>query len=191
MRIIIRAVPSRLSMVEYLKKHLPQAEVLMDNNDPALDGKVKCMLTFKRALAAAGRGACLHMEDDAVLTRDFAAKAEVAIAARPDRVIQFFSMRKDDATVGSRWDRSFMMTQCFYLPPLYSAAIVAHAPDWQARHPEHPGGIDLLVADWLKRRKEAYWIHCPSLVDHRVAKSAASPGRSSKRQSKTFADPVD
>ena len=38
-------------------------------------------------------------------------------------------------------------------------------------------------------RKLAYWIHVPSLVQHRVAVSMIDSRRSSKRQSKTFIDP--
>ena len=56
---------------------------------------------------------------------------------------------------------------------------------------EHPNGTDAMVRDFLKDRKEKYWIHCPSLVDHRQGKSVIDPRRSSKRQSFTFVERVE
>lgn len=47
-------------------------------------------------------------------------------------------------------------------------------------------GLDLMVADWLKGRREKYWIHVPSLVQHRTLPSLIDSRRSTKRQSQTF-----
>jgi hypothetical protein len=80
------------------------------------------------------------------------------------------------------------MAQCFYLPAGYSALIADFKQYW-SEFDAHPTGVDLMVNDFLRLRKEKYWIHIPNLVDHRVAKSLIDPRRSSKRQSKTFTDP--
>lgn len=181
-RIIVRAVPERAAFVEYLQRHLPDAEICHDQTRNAMD-------TFLRALDMAGGERCIHMEDDALLTQGFRDKAEAVIGQWPDRVIQFFSMRPADLAAGARWDNSFLMGQCFYLPSGYSFAIRNFHKRWK-RAAQHPTGLDLMVSDYLKERKERYLIHVPSLVDHRVTKSVIDPRRSSKRQSKTFTEPA-
>jgi hypothetical protein len=42
------------------------------------------------------------------------------------------------------------------------------------------------MADWLATRGERYWLHVPSLVQHRVVPSVINRRRSSRRQSVTF-----
>ena len=185
MQVIVKAVPVRGSMVAYLKKHLPEAVFCMDQKGCAWD-------TFLRSLDMAGDGPALHMEEDVILTRGFMDKVRAAVSQRPNTLVQFFSMRKKDLEVGSRWDRSYLMNQCFYAPAGYSAAMLEYSSEWGKQWlAEHPNGTDLMVRHWLQSRKEAYWIHCPSLVDHRVAKSIINPRRSSKRQSFTFKDPQE
>lgn len=138
----------------------------------------------------AGEDPCIHMEEDIFITQNFEAKASLAISQRPWSLIQFFSMRKKDLTQGSRWDNSFLMNQCFYAPPTYSRQMRSFYESWaKVKLVDHPNGTDQMVCDFLKAKKEKYWIHCPSLVDHRVAKSVIDPRRSSKRQSFTFRDP--
>lgn len=187
-RLIIRAVPTRRAWVEYLTARLPHAEVLWDENfaNPTMDGRAKSTASYLRALQVSGGDPCIHMEDDIILTRNFLAKVEAVIASRPNQLIQFFSMRNADKTKGSRWDRSFSMNQCFYLPAGYGTLLLDYLPRWHRAHPEHPGGYDLAMNAWLKSRKEAYWLHCPSLVDHRVCQSVADRRRSHHRQSLTF-----
>jgi len=179
-RLIIRAVPTRPDYIAYLEQRIPRAEWCMDETRNAMD-------TFLKALGMAGDGPAVHMEEDILLTQEFEAKLEAAIAERPGSLIQFFSMRGKDVTIGSRWDRSYMMNQCFYLPAGYSAMLREYWRRWD-RKTEHPTGSDTMLNDWLHSRKEAYWIHCPSLVDHRVCQSQIDPRRSSKRQSKTFTE---
>jgi hypothetical protein len=177
-RYIVRAVPERETFVAEIKRALPCVEVCMDKTRNAMD-------TFLAALDMAGQDAAVHMEDDTILTSGFQRKAEAVIAERPDTVVQFFSMRSADLTVGSRWDRSFLMGQCFYLPRGASAAVRAYHARWPGKA-QHPTGLDNMVADWLKHTSQRYWLHVPSLVEHRPVKSAIDPRRSTKRQSKTF-----
>lgn len=182
-RIIIRACQERTSFVDYLLRHLPTAEVVWDQRHDAFD-------TLDRALAMAGGDAVVHMEDDALLTQGFRDKLECEIVQRPENVIQFFSMRGADLTIGSRWDRNYIMFQCTYLPSGYSAEFRPFAQNWHRKHPEHYGAMDFALRDFLKFRREAYWIVVPSLVDHRPVRSLLDSRRSTKRQSKTFTNPI-
>jgi hypothetical protein len=182
-KILIRAVKERGEFIDYLKKHLPQAEWCFDEKQDA-------MHTFIKGMRMAGDEPCIHMEEDIILTRDFVKKANKVITQKPFSLIQFFSMRKDDIRIGSRWDGKFMMNQCHYNPPYYSNLITDYWERWDKKI-DDPMGYDLMMQEFLKERKEKYWISVPSLVDHRVAKSMIDPRRSSKRQSLTFQDGVE
>tara|TARA_R110000824_G_scaffold97450_3_gene232947 strand:- start:7333 stop:7899 length:567 start_codon:yes stop_codon:yes gene_type:complete len=185
MKIIIKAVKERQDCIDYLKESLPEAIFCMDEKKCAFD-------TFLRSLEMAEDDPCIHMEEDIFLTKNFLKKAMVAIRSKPMSLIQFFSMRKKDLTEGSRWDRNFLMNQCFYAPPVYSRLLLKYFAYWEPKNiKEHPNGTDAMVRDFLKDRKEKYWIHCPSLVDHRQGKSVIDPRRSSKRQSFTFVERVE
>jgi len=184
MRIIARAVRSRVECVEYLKVYLPEAVILFDTTGNAMD-------TFLSAMILAGSDACVHMEEDIFITKNFVEKLEKAVFDRPLEVIQFFSMRGDDLKIGSRHDcgRTFMMNQCFYLPAGYSKMIHDYYPRWPQKD-YHKTGYDILIADFLKERKEKYYIHVPSLVQHRNCQSVINPKRPRFRQSKTFVDGI-
>lgn len=196
-RIIVRAVPARQDFVNYLVNTLPAyAEFSFDRTweDAAFDnltGSQRATRNFLNALDMASNDACIHMEDDAVLAEDFVAKAEATIAEHPKEVIQFFSRRGDDLVVGSRYDRTFANNVCFYLPEHYSALLAAYwRNEWSAKNPKHPSGWDLMMNDWLKSRREPYWIRCPSLADHRVSVSVIDPRRAKNRRSKSFDAPT-
>lgn len=182
MKTIIRAIPSR---VENIKSFLPQ----LDNLYPeiCLDKDGNAMYNFLRALAKAGNDSSLHLEDDIILTTDFENKAQYVIDNLPNTVIQFFSMRKKDLTIGSRFEpgSNFIMGQCFYLPLGMAADLLKYYDIWP-RKAEHPTGLDLMIADYMQEHKMRYYIHCPNLVDHLVGKSAINPKRPTKRVSKTF-----
>jgi hypothetical protein len=182
MNIIIRAIKDRKDYIEYLNTNLPYANWCFDQKHDAMD-------TFLRAMRLAGEKPTIHMEEDVILTQDFMTKILTVISEHPNEVIQFFSMRKDDLTVGSRYDRNYMMNQCFYLPAGYSRIIGDFYTIWEGKK-EHPTGTDTMINDFLKLRKEKYWLHVPSLVQHRECVSMIDKRRSSKRQSKTFADPI-
>ena len=190
-RMIIRGVPDRTEYINYLKRVLPQAEWCIDKryNDGSISNLVKHMLNFIDALILAGDEPCLHLEEDIILTDDFINKINLVIGQRPNELIQFFSMRKADIKIGSRYDNNYMMNQCFYLPAGYSKLIANYYNIWDKKN-KFPSGSDIMINDWLKTRKEKYWISVPSLVEHRVTKSMIDKRRSSKRQSKTFINPI-
>jgi hypothetical protein len=182
MKIVIQTMGEQCYL-DYLTPKLPGAVWVYDRYRDAME-------TFARCLAAAGDGPCLHMEDDAILTRNFLLKAEKVIErVGPDKVIQFFSMRGADLAQGSRWDRNFISNVCWYAPRGFSNGVLCELNRWKANHPEHPTGVDLAVCDFLKANRMKYWIEVPNLADHRSDKSRIDPRRSTKRQSKTFIDP--
>jgi hypothetical protein len=179
-RFILKLVPEREQWLGEIAAQIPQLEIVRDQTRNAMD-------TFMLALLTAGDDAAVHLEDDIELTGDFLAKIEPEIAQRPDRVIQFFSLRKNDAELGSREmpARSYLMNQCVYLPAGYAGELFAYQPGWMRTHND-PNGCDLVVAHWLVERRERYWLHVPSLVQHRIARSVIDRRRSSKRQSPSF-----
>ena len=178
--IIVRASIKRPECIAYIKKHLPYAELCLDSTGNAMD-------TFLSAMVLAGDGPCVHMEEDIYITEGFKEKLDRAISERPTEVIQFFSMRGADKTIGSRNDpgRTFLMNQCFYLPAGYSKMIHDFYPQWP-RKVIYKTGYDILIADFLKGRKERYYIHVPSLVQHRRCVSLINSKRFKSRQSITF-----
>jgi hypothetical protein len=141
--------------------------------DVSHDGHETLMTALRMAVSIPA----IHLEDDIVLTSRWREKIEAVIAEHPDVVCQFFSRRKADLEVGSRWQpgRDWVNAQCFYMPARLSRGLVDFLPGWQAAT-DKPILFDLGIAAYLKERKERYWLSCPSLVDHRVWRSAANPG---------------
>lgn len=179
--VIIRACRERQTWVDYLLDRLPGAVVVYDTTRNAMD-------TFFEALQVAEGRPVIHMEDDALLARRFGPKAESVIGEHPDTAIQFFSMRKKDIEVGSRWEpgRTFLAGVCFYLPAGMSNRLLRY--DWP-RKVEHPTGLDLMIADLLREGKEKYWLQVPNLAQHRFGRSLIDGRRSRYRQSLTFEEP--
>lgn len=162
-----------------MRKAIPGLVVMTDHNHDA-------MQNFLNAITCSDRP-CVHLEDDVILCDDFYAKITSIIADHRDDVIQFFSMRKDDLTIGTRYipGSRFMMNQCFYLPAGMGKEI---AEFWKTspRQAEAGAPYDLLMADYFKARRIKYLNWCPNLVDHIECKSRIDSRRSSKRQSLTF-----
>lgn len=179
-RFILRLVPEREHYLPAVQAQIPQLEIVRDVTRNAMD-------TFLLALARTGADAAVHLEDDIELTSDFLGKIEPEIAERSGQIINFFSRLGEDAEKGSRamTGATFVYNLCFYLPPGYSEAIFEYYPRWPRRR-EHPTGYDYLIADWLKERRERYWLHVPSLVQHAESRSIINRSRSSHRQSATF-----
>jgi len=180
MKYIMRTCTGREDYARYVHDKIPNLIELKDeDSDP--------MKNFMNALEAAEDDEAIHFEDDVILADDFIAKSRVVIDENPNMVIQFFSMRKADLVVGTRLENgsNFLAAVCFYLPPKMSKGLRAYFPKWE-RWEEHPTGLDLTVADYLKKTKQKYLIHCPNLADHRIGKSEIDSRRSSKRVSLTF-----
>jgi len=186
MRYILCTCAGREHYVDYIKKQIPSVEICLDDRGGAMGN-------FVKSLEMAGDDAVVNIEDDILITKNFEAKAMAVIEKKPSAVIQFFSMRKADKTIGSRWDLggSYLMAQCTYLPPKISRGLLAYSKKYdRIDHKSHP--LDSMVADYLRVTKQKYWIHCPSLVDHRVGVSMIDSRRAkTNRQSFTFEDPAD
>lgn len=185
--IFIRAVKSRLAEIARLKADLPAANIVLDqfSNNCGLTSQQRCFLNFEYALKLAGQFAAVHMEDDVELTSNFHDKLSAEIVKRPDVLIQFFSIRPKDLELGSRWDNNFLMGQCFYVPPTMGLKILTFSRTWTKRA-QFPGGPDLMVRDFLKAHAIKYWLHVPSLVQHKRITSARNKKCTFIRQSPTF-----
>ena len=178
MKFIVRTTGDR--DISALKEAIPDL-IATTKGDNAMEG-------FIYALDLAEGDSCVHMEDDIILADGFKKKVREIISMYPNDVIQFFSMRKDDLTTGTRWipGRRFCMGQCFYLPAGMSEGIRAYYDAGWKRISEHPTGLDLMVADYLGDNRLRYLNIVPNLVDHQQVKSLIDPRRSTKRQSYTF-----
>lgn len=182
MKIIIRAVRSREHMVDEMLKEIPNAIVYYD------DVYKNAMSSFLHVLEINGSEPVVILEDDVELTSNFLDKLNNAIKGHEHELVQFFSMRKADIDVGSRYDRNYLMGQCTYFPRGYTKLIREYYELWKntPNGIKHSTGTDTMINDFLRYKKEKYWIHVPSLVQHLEVKSVIDSRRSSKRQSKTF-----
>lgn len=166
--------------ISHLVEAVPCLVKCVDHNHDAMGNFLNSMLYTDAP--------CVHMEDDIVLCDGFLEKVISAVRQYPDKVINFFSLRSKDyelrrpyLELGSR----YMMSQCFYLPQGYGRMIADFYNVWN-RKEEHPTGYDILMADFLKSRKEKYVQWFPHLVNHLECRSLINPSRSSKRTDKNF-----
>jgi hypothetical protein len=150
---------------------------------------------FLAAMLAAGEGPSIHLEDDVTLTSGWRDKIEAAIALRPGMVQQFFSLRNPElrSGAGEQPGRTFLMTQCFYLPAGFAPRLHAFldAPEGRELWAAHGLDYDSGTAEWLRREGLRYWLAVPSLVQHRAWRTATptvsgSGTRPTWRQSATF-----
>lgn len=184
MRYVLCTTPGREAFRDYLVGRLHDLIVITDKVRSARE-------TFREALATADSEPTVFLQDDIILTRAFRSKVEQRIAQYGhDKVHQFFSMRRADRTVGTRREpgRTFMMAQCFYLPAGYARNALAFSYVWPGLQ-KHKAAIDTMLADLMKARRDHYWLHVPSLVQHRPCVSMIDPRRSRGRKSITFEDP--
>lgn len=82
------------------------------------------------------------------------------------------------------------MNQCHYMPAGESRSLLAYAEAWPG-WTRDPNGYDTMMNAYFRERKMKYWLHVPSLVQHRVCVSQIDRRRSStSRLSRTFVDPA-
>ena len=185
LRWIVRAVPERKPVIEYLQYHIPGLEVVWDKHRDGME-------TFLRAMDTAGDDPAVHLEDDCILTKRFTQLMVNEIHKKPNDIIQAFSRSKYDITDGSRYRGGghFSCTVCFYIPRGLSAEIASFydSPDWAETRNIHPTGWDYMMAALFAKKRLNYWIRVPSLVDHIIQPSQIG-GRSARRLSTTFKSP--
>jgi len=184
MQYLIRAVPEREHLHPHLAERLPDATWLIDRDR---SGMVESLLS---AFKAQGVEDAVHLEDDVILTRGFEAKVMVARMEAPGSIVQMFSQRKADLERGSRWDRGagFVNTQAFLVPGWIAPRLVESLPLWDAPERKKHRVGDLSIAAFLASTYQRYWIHVPSLVQHRDTPSTLGHV-SSRWHSPTFVDP--
>lgn len=184
---IVKTCNGREEYAAYLNDRIPDLIVSYDRfTDSGINDKA--YQNFQQALLMAGDGATVQMEDDIILCDNFYAKCIKEIEKRPDDVIQFFSMRRDDLTIGSRYEpgSKYMMMQCTYLPKGLAKELHEFSLSFNTERRERNSPTDVCVSHFLKSRKMRYWLVIPNLVDHRIGVSAIDKKRSSKRVSLTF-----
>ena len=181
---------NRSHFADYVKQRIPNLIVSYDTFTDAGKFKSTSYRNAQQGWKLAGNNACVQLEDDIILCDNFVKKINKVIDERPNDVIQFFSMRKDDLEVGSRYElgSKFLMHQCYYLPAGMSKEIYDYSIQFEneAEVGQHVSPNDLVTRNYFKNNKIKYWVHIPNLVDHRVSKSIINPKRPTKRQSLTF-----
>ena len=181
---LIMAVPwemRRAIRARQLSAQAAPAAIVWDSNQNAFD-------TWVKTLTRIGDEPAIVLEDDVTLTEGWREKIDAAIPEHAQSLIQFFSLPRKADTQGSRWEpgRSFAMNQCYYLPPGMAVDLLSAAERWRTARPEHPTGYDVLMADYLKRTGQRYWLHLPSLVQHESWPSEINRRRPRNRQSASF-----
>jgi len=152
---------------------------------------------FRRVLrlgAASGREWLLHLEDDAYLAPDFAAKALALIGRGTANLWTFYSARKEDGealAAGKECRRvtpgAFANTQAVAFPCCLIPHLLAYLPEWEAKHPEHRSAVDYFLGAFCRRERLLIQASVPSLVQHRAGKSLLGHRARFGRVSRTFA----
>lgn len=188
-KFIVRTYGDRLAMCKELVKEIPNL-IICEDKTPRDALKNNAHFNFENALRLSKGCSCIHLEDDIILCKDFYKQILEVIQSRPNEVIQFFSMRKDDLELGSRYmlGSTFCMAQCFYMPKGMAEEVLKYNKVWKLNNPDKffNSPLDTMFADYLKTKKIKYWLHIPNLVDHRQMVSAIDRRRSKFRQSKSF-----
>lgn len=186
----------REKYMDGLLEQIPELIVVQDVvKGWTADGIHSSMATFLQALKIAGDEPHIHLEDDVILCRNFKELSDAVIAEHEHDLIQFFSMRKDDLTVGSRYvaGRQFAMNQCTYFPKGLAKAIAGYYDEWRAQGDnatKYTAPFDTLMAAYMAKERMRYWTSIPCLVQHAHEVSAINPRRSSKRQASCFKDSI-
>ena len=175
---VVQAVKEREAYVTEILRQVPEAIVYYDE----FHDVQKAYLHICKDIIKGEP--CVLMQDDIILTSDFKNKIESVISSYPDTLINFFSLSKKYLTPHWKKGREHCMAQCEYYPKGFSLDVVRVYEEWKSRYKE-TSAIDFL-AGYAWGNNKPYLVWCPSLVQHRVAKSVIDPKRSSKRQSITF-----
>lgn len=175
----------------YVGENASKIPGLIINKDDFTDDNEFITTAWKNYLRGwqiAGDSPTVQMDDDIILCDRFYEHCISIITERPQDVIQFFSMRKDDLIKGSRYEPGykFLMQQCYYLPAGMAGELYRFAKEYENSMTERGCPTDIAMQQFFKTHKIKYWNVVPNLVDHRIGKSAINPTRSSKRISLTF-----
>lgn len=187
-KFVVMNCKGREQFVPYLKERIPNLTVSFDDFKDSGKFTSTAFFNYQKGWEIVGNNATVQLDDDTLLCDSFYSKCLDVINERPNDVIQFFSMRKADIEIGSRYElgSKFMMQQCYYLPEGMAKEILEFSKEFYENTEDKYCPSDPCISLYLKKNKIKYWNHVPNLVDHRVGVSMISSRRSSKRQSKTF-----
>lgn len=167
--------PTYIMSVPWLQERVRRTKQLRDDIGAIIvwDQTQNAMDTFRTMLAtivAEGGAGCIILEDDIILCENWRERVEQVIAAHPGQICQFFSMESEESArrLGSRecLGSGFIANLCVYLPAGYAEELLAHSYVFVEENPKDATANDFVIRDWLKRRKEKYWLEVPSLVQH-------------------------
>lgn len=143
--------------------------------------------TFREALREFADGPGILLEDDVTLAPNWRDRVESVVSDHPLDVVRFFSYYSRDRELGSRRmpGHTYSQNQCVYFPSRLAHDFVTYTNTrWQ-------GSVtaemyhDIIFGRFLTHRRQDYWLHVPSLVQHLPLPSAVSPTRRT-RTSPTF-----
>lgn len=142
--------------------------------------------TFLDVMGTFGDEAGILLEDDIILCPQWKQKTEAVIEEHRDDVIRFFSYFPDDAELGPRWQsgKTYAQNQCVYYPAGVAADFVKYAAT-KRRSQFAEKYHDMMFARFLHSRRQPFWLHVPSLVQHMTIPSVVMTHRR-KRVSPTF-----
>lgn len=198
MKVVILTCKKRADMLERLVGQLnadpekPEVIICMDNFDKPLPKfKSTAWRNYQSAWQIVGDSAAIFLEDDAYLCNNFIKRAKAEIQKRPNEIIQFFSRRKHDVPLGSRYlpMSKFSSNVCYYLPDGYAKDLLSYSYLYYIALPDdrfHSAPADEMMARWGGERKYKYWNVVPNLAQHLGHKSQVNPKRVGGRISKTF-----
>lgn len=188
MKIILNTCKGREHLAAAVLKEIPEAIVNFDDFTDKGKFTSTAFFNYQRGWQLVGNDDGLQLDDDIRLTSNFMEKLTKAISEHPNRIIQFFSMRKADRISGTRLENggNFMMQQCYYLPKPWSAHLYDYSKQFYEETKDKFCPSDICIANFMRNHKLKYVVYIPNLVDHLQERSAIDRRRSSKRQSFTF-----
>lgn len=185
---IMQTCKGREHYAKTAKGTIPFLHLNYDDFENESDVITSAWKNYIRGWRIAGEYPTVQMDDDIIFCNNFYERILTEIHKRPDDVIQFFSMRKADLSIGSRYENgsNFMMQQCYYLPAGLANELYNYAIEYEKTMTEKGCPTDILMQKYFKSNKIKYWVVVPNLVNHIDGVSVIDKRRSSKRQSLTF-----
>lgn len=176
LNVSIQAVPQRSRSTARLIDRLMPARVSVVWHQPG-QTCLETTATVFRQLSDCDDEWAIRFEDDAEPCPDFWSHVLPLLSVIPPG-IEFATLyngrrvRSREPIWPPRWElrpgARFMMAQCVVVRPSLAREIAGYYPGWAAEHPEHPGGIDIALADFLRAKRLRYAQSWPGLVQHRL-----------------------
>ncbi len=144
--------------------------------------------TYIASLKELGSDPGVILEDDCIIPDNFKDRIEAEIAKRPEDVINFFSRRSADLTIGERYisGGAYSYNVCTYFPKDMAIDLAKEIEDKYRDLLLDGSDTDIGFQEYMKARKIRYWQVVPNLVDHAKGPSTIDTRRAYDRSSKTF-----